>query len=151
MVHRLGWRHAHSVDMRHPAALRVVQVVAALLAFMYVTSTYAFIRSHTVEFIDYTATGPAAIWTLNNLAIRLFAIAVGFFIALASRSEQLLALMFAVRLAADVGDTVNSLLVPGLPALVPATLVVFVAVEALYLAVLVLRIRRPSPSLAPSR
>lgn len=76
---------------------------------------------------------------------------MGFIIALATRSEQLLALMFAVRLAADVGDTVSSILVPGLPAFVPATLVVFVAVEALCLAVLVLQIRRPSPSLAPSR
>lgn len=63
MVHRAGRPHAHSVDMRHPAALRVVQVVAASLALMYVTSTYAFISSHTVDFIDYTATGPEAIWT----------------------------------------------------------------------------------------
>lgn len=127
--------------MRHPIALRVVQVIAALLALMYVTSTYTFIHDHDVRFIGYTATSPEAIWTLNNLAIRLFAIAVGFFIALAARSEPMLALMFTVRLVSDAGDLLNSALVAGIPSSVPAILAVFLAVEAPCLAVLLVRLR----------
>lgn len=129
--------------MRHPLLLRVVQVVAALMALMYVMSTYEFIHSHTVRFIGYTATGPEAVWTLNNLAIRLFGIAVGFFVALAARSEAMLALMFTVRLVADVGDLLNSVLVAGIPSSVPSILAVFVLVEAACLSVLLAR-RRPS-------
>ncbi|MBX7056749.1 MAG: hypothetical protein K1X75_01695 [Leptospirales bacterium] len=111
----------------------LVQLIAAFFALNYLQSFYAFYTTHQVSFVGYTATDPLAIWTVRNLGVRLLAIAVGFLVALLSRSKSMLALMFAVRLAADLGDLINSATTPGLDAFVPQILGVFASIEALCL------------------
>lgn len=121
--------------------LRVVQVVAALLALMYVKAAWDFITTHQIELVHYSASTALETWTVRNLGVRLLAIAVGFIVALVSRNRDLLALMFVVRLVSDVGDLLNSAFTPGLEAFVVPLIAIFVAIEFACL-VLLLRMRK---------
>ncbi|MFO1033584.1 MAG: hypothetical protein U1E15_05705 [Hyphomicrobiales bacterium] len=113
-----------------------IRVIAALFALLYLQSTYDFIVNHHVSFMTYTAVEPMAQWAVANLGARLLGIALGFLIALALRNDTLLALMFAVRLCADVTDFWISTHTPGAEAMVGWILLAFFAIEALCLAAL---------------
>lgn len=108
---------------------RIVQVIAALLALMYVDSARKFVFTHQIDFVHYAASSPVEVWTVRNLGLRLLAIGVGFIIALVAKDRRMLAMMFAVRLVADAGDTLNSAMTPGLASFVVPVLGLFVAVE----------------------
>ena len=110
---------------------RIIQVVAALLALMYVQSFYGFVFGREISFIHYTPLSELEIWTVRNLGIRLLAIAIGFFIALGLNNKTILAVMFAVRLTADVGDLINSATTPNMAPMVWQILSIFVAIEFL--------------------
>lgn len=119
-----------------------IQIVGALAALTYVQSAYVFITTHHISFIHYTASGPLEVWTIRNLGVRLLAIAVGFILALLLRNKSMLALMFAVRLTADMGDLINSVTTPNLPAMVGQILTGFVVMEALCLIGLIYLIKK---------
>lgn len=125
-------------------SLLAVRIVAALLALMYLQSSWEFIANGNVAFVGYVPDDPMARWAVANLGARLFAIAVGFIIALVLRDPRLLALMFAVRLAADATDLAISSASPGIGPFVPGVLAVLVAVEVVCLGAL-LRLVRSAP------
>ncbi len=108
---------------------RLVRAIGALLALMYVDSARKFVFTHNIDFVHYVATSPVEVWTVRNLGLRLLAIASGFIIALVAKDRRMLAMMFAVRLIADAGDTLNSAMTPGLEGFVVPVLGLFVAVE----------------------
>lgn len=110
-------------------ALFAIQGVAGLLGLMYLASAYSFITTHSIDFIHYTASSTQEVWTVRNLGIRLLAIGAGLLGAVILRRRDLLALMLSVRLIADCGDFLNSLVTPGLDAFVARTLAVFVMIE----------------------
>lgn len=119
--------------MSKKISYRIIQIVASLLALMYVQSFYGFVFDKEINFIHYSPQSNLEIWTVRNLGVRLLAIAVGFFIALLLRNKIILAVMFAVRLTADVGDLINSANTPGLAPMVGQILAVFVVIEFLCL------------------
>jgi hypothetical protein len=121
--------------------LLAVRIVAALLALMYLQSSWEFIANGNVAFVGYVADDPMARWAVANLGARLFAITVGFIIALVLRDPRLLAPMFAVRLAADATDLAISSTSSGIEPLVPGVLAVLVAVEMVCLGVLLRLVR----------
>lgn len=108
---------------------RIVQFIAALLALMYVDSARKFVFTHQIDFVHYVASSPVEVWTVRNLGLRLLAIAAGFIIALVAKDRRMPAMMFAVRLVADAGDTLNSAMTPGLASFVVPVLGLFAAVE----------------------
>lgn len=111
----------------------IIQIVAALMAIMYVQSFFGFVFQKEISFIRYQPQTALEIWTVRNLGIRLLAIAVGFFIALLLRNKTFLAVMFAIRLTADVGDLINSAITPELDQMIWQILTVFVSIELLSL------------------
>ena len=121
---------------------RLIQSIALLLALMYVQSFYGFVFGKEISFIHYTPQSNIEIWTVKNLGIRLLAIAIGFFIALGLKNKTILAVMFAVRLTADVGDLINSATTPSLASMVWQILIVFVLIEFLCLVGLIFIIKK---------
>lgn len=115
--------------MKNKSLLIVIKIVALIFALMYIKSAYDFIFSHEISFVNYAANSPAEIWVVRNLGIRLLAIGIGFLAALALKNYGFLALMFAVRLVADVGDLFNSIYTPNLENFVTLVLTVFVIIE----------------------
>jgi hypothetical protein len=135
--------------MKQGKSLLLVQIVAGLLALMYLQSAWDFIANRNVAFISWTPADPMASWAVANLGARLLAIGAGFFIALALRDLRLLALMFAVRLVADATDLAISSTTPGIDAFVPGVLAAFVAIEVVCLLVLLRHVRnRPGETAA---
>lgn len=115
---------------------RFIQGTAALLGLMYLKSGYDFIITKQIEFIHYTAISSLEIWTVRNLGARLLAISVGFLAALFLNDRRMLALMFLVRLTADIRDFFNSMNTAGLDSFVVPVLGAFVCIETLCLLML---------------
>ncbi len=122
-------------------SLLAVRIFAALLALMYLQSSWEFIANGNVAFVGYVPEDPMARWAVANLGARLLAIAVGFIVALVLRDPRQLALMFAVRLAADATDLAISSTSPGIELLVPGVLAVLVVIEVVCLGVLLRLVR----------
>ena len=119
--------------MSNKIIYRIIQIVAVLSALMYVQSFNGFVFGKEINFIQYIPQTNLELWTVRNLGIRLLAIAVGFFIALLLRNKTILAVMFTVRLTADIGDLINSATTPNLAPMVWQILTVFVVIEFLCL------------------
>jgi len=128
--------------MSNKIIYRIIQIVAVLSALMYVQSFNGFVFGKEINFIQYIPQTNLELWTVRNLGIRLLAIAVGFFIALLLRNKTILAVMFTVRLTADIGDLINSATTPNLAPMVWQILTVFVVIEFLCLMGLIYLIKK---------